>query len=34
PAKFKRELTEEEIKWLEKSYQNYIRYKNSYLEEG
>ncbi|HHG75617.1 MAG TPA: gamma carbonic anhydrase family protein [Persephonella sp.] len=33
PAKFKRELTEEEIKWLEKSYQNYIRYKNSYIDE-
>jgi carbonic anhydrase/acetyltransferase-like protein (isoleucine patch superfamily) len=34
PAKFKRNLTEDEIKWLEKSYKNYIKYKNEYLEEG
>jgi len=33
PAKFKRKLTEEELKWLEKSYQNYVNYKNSYLNE-
>ncbi|RUM61683.1 MAG: gamma carbonic anhydrase family protein [Persephonella sp.] len=33
PAKFKRKLTEEEIKWLEKSYKNYIEYKNIYLKE-
>ncbi|GAB6072282.1 gamma carbonic anhydrase family protein [Venenivibrio stagnispumantis] len=32
PAKFVRNLTEEEIKHLEKSYQNYIKYKNIYLE--
>ncbi len=34
PAKFKRKLTEDEIKWLEKSYKNYIKYKNEYLKEG
>jgi len=33
PAKFKRNLKEEEIKWLEKSYKNYIEYKNIYIEE-
>ncbi len=33
PAKYKRDLTEEEIKWLEQSYKNYISYKNTYLEE-
>ncbi|WP_457623417.1 gamma carbonic anhydrase family protein [Persephonella sp.] len=31
PAKFKRMLNEEELEWLEKSYKNYIRYKNSYM---
>lgn len=34
PAKFVRKLTEEEIAWLEKSAENYVKYKNSYLEEG
>ncbi len=33
PAKFKRNLKEEEIRWLEKSYKNYIEYKNTYMEE-
>jgi carbonic anhydrase/acetyltransferase-like protein (isoleucine patch superfamily) len=33
PAKFVRKLTEEEIAWLEKSAENYVKYKNSYLEE-
>jgi len=33
PAKFKRKLTEDELKWLEKSYKNYVNYKNSYLDE-
>jgi len=34
PAKFKRKLTEAEIKELEISYKNYIKYKNQYLKEG
>jgi len=34
PAKFKRKLTEAEIKELENSYKNYIKYKNQYLKEG
>lgn len=33
PAKFVRKLTEEELSWLEKSADNYVKYKNSYLEE-
>jgi carbonic anhydrase/acetyltransferase-like protein (isoleucine patch superfamily) len=33
PAKFVRKLTEEEISWLEKSAENYVKYKNNYLEE-
>lgn len=33
PAKFVRKLTEEELKWLETSAENYVKYKNSYLEE-
>ncbi len=34
PAKFKRYLTEEEVKGLEQSYKNYINYKNIYLKNG
>lgn len=34
PAKFVRKLTEEELSWLEKSAENYVKYKNIYLEEG
>lgn len=33
PAKFIRKLTEEELLWLEKSAENYVKYKNSYLED-
>lgn len=33
PAKFVRKLTEEELSWLEKSAENYVKYKNAYLEE-
>jgi carbonic anhydrase/acetyltransferase-like protein (isoleucine patch superfamily) len=33
PAKFVRKLTEEELSWLEKSAENYVKYKNSYLED-
>lgn len=33
PAKFIRKLTDEELTWLEKSAENYVKYKNSYLEE-
>lgn len=33
PAKFVRKLTEEELLWLEKSAENYVKYKNSYLED-
>lgn len=34
PAKFVRKLTEEELSWLEKSAENYVKYKNAYLEEA
>ncbi|MEJ5172882.1 MAG: gamma carbonic anhydrase family protein [Hydrogenothermaceae bacterium] len=34
PAKFVRKLTEEELSWLEKSAENYVKYKNVYIEEG
>lgn len=33
PARFVRKLTEEELLWLEKSAENYVKYKNSYLED-
>ncbi len=33
PAKYKRDLTDKELKWLEESYKNYINYKNTYIEE-
>ncbi|MCX7738331.1 MAG: gamma carbonic anhydrase family protein [Hydrogenothermaceae bacterium] len=33
PARFVRKLTEEELSWIEKSAENYVKYKNSYLEE-
>lgn len=33
PAKFVRKLTQEELLWLEKSAENYVKYKDSYLEE-
>lgn len=33
PAKFVRKLTDEELIWIEKSAENYVKYKNSYLEE-
>jgi carbonic anhydrase/acetyltransferase-like protein (isoleucine patch superfamily) len=32
PAKFVRKLTEEELNWLKKSAENYVKYRNSYLE--
>ncbi len=31
PAKYIRDLTEEEKKWIEKSFQNYVKYKNNYI---
>lgn len=34
PAKFVRKLTEEEVLWLEKSADNYVKYKNTYIEEN
>ncbi|MEZ0323572.1 MAG: gamma carbonic anhydrase family protein [Hydrogenothermaceae bacterium] len=34
PAKFVRKLTEEELSLLEKSAENYVKYKNIYIEEG
>ena len=34
PAKYKRDLTPEEIAWLKKSAGNYVRYSREFLEEG
>lgn len=31
PARFVRKLTEEELSWIEKSAENYVKYKNSYI---
>ncbi len=33
PAKYVRDLTEKEKEWLEKSFKNYVKYKNSYMYE-
>ncbi len=33
PAKYIRDLTPEEKLWLEKSYKNYVKYKNNYIKE-
>jgi carbonic anhydrase/acetyltransferase-like protein (isoleucine patch superfamily) len=34
PAKYKRDLTPDEIAWLKKSAGNYVRYSREFLEEG
>ncbi|ANA39062.1 MULTISPECIES: gamma carbonic anhydrase family protein [Geobacter] len=34
PAKYKRDLTPDEIAWLRRSADNYVRYSREYLEEG
>mgnify|MGYP000927974992 FL=1 len=34
PAKYKRDLTPDEIAWLNKSADNYVRYSREFLEEG
>lgn len=34
PAKYKRDLTPDEITWLNKSADNYVRYSREFLEEG
>jgi carbonic anhydrase/acetyltransferase-like protein (isoleucine patch superfamily) len=34
PAKYKRDLTQEEQAWLQKSAGNYVRYSREFLEEG
>jgi len=34
PAKYKRDLTPDEIAWLKKSADNYVRYSREFLEEG
>lgn len=34
PARYKRDLTPEEITWLGKSADNYVRYSREFLEEG
>lgn len=34
PAKYKRDLTLDEIAWLKKSASNYVRYSREFLEEG
>lgn len=34
PAKYKRDLTADEIAWLKKSAGNYVRYSREFLEEG
>ncbi|MDY0300186.1 MAG: gamma carbonic anhydrase family protein [Trichlorobacter sp.] len=34
PARYKRDLTKEEIAWLKKSADNYVRYSREFLAEG
>lgn len=34
PARYKRDLTEDEIAWLKKSAGNYVRYSREFLEDG
>ena len=34
PAKYKRDLTPDEIAWLKKSADNYVRYSREFLEDG
>ena len=34
PARYKRDLTQEEIIWLKKSAGNYVRYSREFLEDG
>lgn len=34
PAKYKRDLTPDEIAWLQKSPQNYMKYAQQYIDEG
>ncbi len=34
PAKYKRDLTRQEIDWLKKSAANYVRYSREFLDEG
>lgn len=34
PAKYKRDLTPDEIAWLQKSAGNYVRYSREFLEDG
>lgn len=34
PAKYKRDLTPDEIAWLKKSAGNYVRYSRQYIEDG
>ncbi len=34
PAKYKRDLTPDEIAWLQKSAVNYVRYSREFLEDG
>jgi carbonic anhydrase/acetyltransferase-like protein (isoleucine patch superfamily) len=33
PARYKRDLTPDEIAWLQKSAGNYVRYSRQYIEE-
>ncbi|KAF0220819.1 MAG: hypothetical protein FD174_816 [Geobacteraceae bacterium] len=34
PAKYKRDLTPDEIAWLQKSPQNYVKYAQQYIDDG